>query len=450
MDKKVEGHIFGRIAVCHRMQGNHLEAINHLQKSLQLSDYLLKDDRVFALRHLAGTYIALTEVEKGIEILHSALEILAEPDDNGHIAQIQSLLGGAYIKTANYPLAIEYFTEALVNFRSTGDRANELRTLGNLANSCCSNGDKDAALIYCQEMLERVDFFLPFDCANAYSTACMVFFELGDLKKARSYNVRLITLARKYQFAHLLATGLEGRMRIFLARGKLDEAITHGLEAIEYATRKDRQCDIHRVLSEVFQQQGKWEEAHHHLQRFNALWIELVNSDRDKVIAEMQARFDLKQLEHEKDRLRSELSKKESELSTLALHLVDRQEIIELTIGRLKNLKVPGSIRVELRAMINDLTEKLDETSAWALLERQFNSIHANFVPALLHHCPNLTPAEMQVCILTRLNLDTKHIASILCILPRTVQNHRLSIRRKLNLRGNVNLVVFLVNIAPV
>lgn len=55
-----------------------------------------------------------------------------------------------------------------------------------------------------------------------------------------------------------------------------------------------------------------------------------------------------------------------------------------------------------------------------------------------------LTPSELRVCTLVRAMLSTREIASRLHIDERTVENHRVRIRRKLGLQKQ-NLVQYLI-----
>jgi AraC family transcriptional regulator, chitin signaling transcriptional activator len=47
---------------------------------------------------------------------------------------------------------------------------------------------------------------------------------------------------------------------------------------------------------------------------------------------------------------------------------------------------------------------------------------------------------EMKVCALLKINLSSKEISSLLNISLRTVEDHRMNIRRKMNLDKEVNL----------
>ena len=57
---------------------------------------------------------------------------------------------------------------------------------------------------------------------------------------------------------------------------------------------------------------------------------------------------------------------------------------------------------------------------------------------------PNLTPGELKVCALLKVNLSNKEIANLLSVSIRNVESHRYWIRKKMGLSSDVNLSVYL------
>jgi DNA-binding CsgD family transcriptional regulator len=66
-------------------------------------------------------------------------------------------------------------------------------------------------------------------------------------------------------------------------------------------------------------------------------------------------------------------------------------------------------------------------------------------IAALIGAIPNLSPAELRVCLLVLEEKSTKEIAGELGVSIRTVQNQRYSIRRKLG--GGENLLIELMKV---
>ncbi len=104
---------------------------------------------------------------------------------------------------------------------------------------------------------------------------------------------------------------------------------------------------------------------------------------------------------------------------------IDCEEIEEIT----------GIINVSLK------------TEAWKQFEKYFTAINPDFHSILASKHPNLSPAEIKLCTLLRLNLATKEIASLICLTTDSVRVSRTRLRNKLGLKGQAQLVAYLMSL---
>lgn len=98
-------------------------------------------------------------------------------------------------------------------------------------------------------------------------------------------------------------------------------------------------------------------------------------------------------------------------------------------------------------ALLADIRGSRSDEGRWTMFEGQFTHLHPRFMHAMASLCPSLTPGEMKVCALLRLNLSTKDVADVLCTSLRTIDNHRRHIRVKLGLPRAANLTTFLASV---
>jgi DNA-binding CsgD family transcriptional regulator len=78
-------------------------------------------------------------------------------------------------------------------------------------------------------------------------------------------------------------------------------------------------------------------------------------------------------------------------------------------------------------------------------LSKQSRQEQRQTTAALLAAIPNLTPAELRICLLILERKSTRDIADVLHLSQRTIENQRQSIRRKMGATGN--LVVELMKV---
>ena len=104
----------------------------------------------------------------------------------------------------------------------------------------------------------------------------------------------------------------------------------------------------------------------------------------------------------------------------------------------------------DLKLKINQIVEEQQQDRRQELMEQfekavedrtgldkllvQFNSIHPGFASELLRNYPKLTQADMQFCILYRMNLSTKEISALLHVEPRSIYAKKYRIMEKMGL----------------
>lgn len=81
---------------------------------------------------------------------------------------------------------------------------------------------------------------------------------------------------------------------------------------------------------------------------------------------------------------------------------------------------------------------------AWEEIEVRSNGFYAASLHELAERFPILTPTELRICVLAKSMLLNWQIAERLYIDERTVERHRVRIRRKLGLQKE-NLTSFLI-----
>ena len=143
-----------------------------------------------------------------------------------------------------------------------------------------------------------------------------------------------------------------------------------------------------------------------------------------------------------------EVENKNKKLTSLALQLTQNSEFISETITQLNALQKDVCIENEiLKQKIENLIYNLDtkvSDSIWKQFNEYFLLSNPNFTNNLLKAHPNLSPAEIKLSALLRLNLDSKQIASILFQNYDSVRVSRSRLRKKLLLEIDDNLVSYL------
>lgn len=94
------------------------------------------------------------------------------------------------------------------------------------------------------------------------------------------------------------------------------------------------------------------------------------------------------------------------------------------------------------------LTDNIDELYAMAKSREpnfysKFQALNPSFINNILAINPNMQNSELQLLAYIYLNFETKQIADILYLSPKTIQNRKHSIRKKLNIQSSEDIYIW-------
>ena len=154
-----------------------------------------------------------------------------------------------------------------------------------------------------------------------------------------------------------------------------------------------------------------------------------------------------KNIQLEKQLLTDEVEFKNKELTINVMSLIKKSElIVEISnrLIRMEHNSTDNAIKNEILQIVNSL-QRNSNNDIWEEFEVRFRQVHTNFYEKLLQRFPELSPSELKLCALLRLNLTTKEICELTGQLPASLDMARYRLRKKLCLTDStVNLVTFL------
>lgn len=146
----------------------------------------------------------------------------------------------------------------------------------------------------------------------------------------------------------------------------------------------------------------------------------------------------------------SELAVKDLELTEKTMLLASNNQFNLGIAKKLKQLETIVNGTPEVRALIREMLEDIDRNAReanWDHFEMSFHNVHPEFSRNITRRFSGLTPAELRHCILIRLGMSNKDMASVLFQSPDSVKVTRSRIRRKLGISNEINLQSFLMMI---
>lgn len=148
----------------------------------------------------------------------------------------------------------------------------------------------------------------------------------------------------------------------------------------------------------------------------------------------------------ENEKLENDLTYKSKELASATLSLISHNDFLENLKKEIQEQQLSGSYTKRFfERLIRMIDESISSEDEWAIFQTNFDRIHEKFFTKLKERYPDLTPGDLRLCALLRLNMPTKDMARMQNLSVRGVEAARYRLRKKLNLPEGQSLVDFMI-----
>ncbi|TGD59770.1 tetratricopeptide repeat protein [Flavobacterium humi] len=390
-----------------------------------------------ALSLLGANYEKQGEYLKALESESRSLHYLSVKANKFEVAKVYENIGSIYEDLLQFEKASQFFHKsyAIVKATNTRQEANVLNNLGDIHRK---KENLDSAIVVTNQALqlslELKDNHL---LESAHKDLAKSFALKGDYKKAYTYRIE----AEKFKELALLNENKK-QVNLLLTDFEIDKKESQ-IKILEAQNKSGKtQLLLALVLSASV----------------IIILLILYLSIRKKRIANAKIQ------KYEQERLQSELDKKWAEeknmqknlelktaaLSNYSLHIAQKNKMLSDLSLKLKNMA--GRKTMNHENLIKDLYVAIDFTlqqeNEWEDFNIFFEEIHPNYIKNLSDAAiETLSPTELKLGILLRLNLSSKEIASILRVTPDSVRVARHRFRKKLPIDSKKDLVNFLLSL---
>lgn len=434
---------------------DYIEAITKFNTALNLA-HIHSDERheIMALSSLGNVYSSINDNKTALKYYSDALS-LSHRDSSNHeyLPTLYGNIGLIHLNDKNYSDAEEYLLEAartssrdnkyLINFYNNlaeiflikKDLENCIKYI-RLAESLHDNGNINISEIAHTELCKAEYYLTQKDTSNA----------LVSLKNAKR-------LGEEVKSSSILKEVTLRLYQISKEKKDTEKALAYLEQYNEYNNKLINSEKVQEITNIRHQEQIKRQEENlknANIQNKLKIRLNIYFSIIIALISVSVTIFALmkyKKARKARIRLENELELKNKELTSKIIFLIERNEIMNNIISELKSINnsTPANAKAKTIDLIRNLEKNIDN-SLFNTFDTHFSHIHEKFYDNLKNIVPDISPAELRVCALLRMNLSSKEIAALINISPGSVDVMRTKIRKKLGLSDpKINLTSYLM-----
>ena len=432
-----------------------VETLNALKIFEKLGESARKADAISLLSEIEYN---LGNIDQSLEYDKTSLAIYRQLNDKFYEAETMLTIADTYIELKEYDAALQYLNDALPLAREIKSPSIETMILGALGDIATEKGDYYKAIDYIEASTKiSKEANRPSILGENWLSTSFYYSKIGQPKIAISYLDSTLQNARSTGNINLLKRAHFDGAVLFEGLGNYKRAYGHFVdfhdisdsilnieksEQIEKlrakfeTDKKEQQIILQEKEITVLEQQAEISSL-----QIILLGALLVLS----LIGFYAIRQKMKRNRLEKDKVDAELAFKKKELTTHAMHLAKKNEVLEAVKQKAKELKSSENGERSYQQLIQTINFDQQDDKNWESFTQYFEQVHKNFSKTAKEKYPEITKNELRLMALLKMNLSTKEIATILSISVAGVKKARNRLRKKLGITPEDSLEALII-----
>lgn len=496
----------GELGYSKSVQGKFSESLNHFKKGIAINRRMNDSlGWVSQLNDLGTVYQNQSKYDQSLTYYFKALELCEEMGLERGVSATLGNIGLSYFEMKEHDQALKYYQRALeINIR-LDNKASLAVNYNNIGLLYGDEGEFKKALAHHFKALEiRRELGYAREIANSLNNIGRVKMQQNQHGTALQYLTRALAVNQNKD-PDLTSIIHENVAKVYLSTQQYDSALTHAQQMLalsrDYGSLLGEKVG-YELLTKVYRQLGEYEKAYSSQQMLMTIKDSLLNKEKARQINELQTKYETARKEKEiallqkeqeqqamirniflagliligiiavliynrqrlkikknrtelentrlkEQKLEQDLAFKNKQLTTHTLHLVQKNEAMQELKDKISEIhqyedKNINKALQKLRNLV-DYSFNLDED--WEQFQLYFEEIHDGFFDTLKDQYPDLTPNELRLSALAKLNLSIKETATIMGITPASVKTARYRLRKKLGMQTEENLAEFMMDI---
>lgn len=481
-DSSILANAYNSIGIYYLNRVSYETAIDYLYHALAINEKL-KNYRVAATTYvnLGSAYEQMRQFDDAMNCYEKTLAIAQKIGHKSLVAHAMTNIGGVLLAKGKFEEAKRNLQEALDGQKAIEDKRGMVFTYANMGEWHRAKSDfKEAEAFYLKAITLADELGDQSSSLFALHGLSKTFLQTGRLKDAETYLAKSEAIANSLHTTHWLEQTYLLYSKVDSARNDFQQAYERYksyklLEDSIFSFRKSTQI---AKLKEIFESERKDAEIKLLRQEttINRIYLviavlvviaviaagivivrwNIIRAKRTRELAEKESMImenrriiEMQKRKIAEEQLRDQIETKNKELTTYTLNLIQKNEILEEVREKLQSIRTSPDteMKAKLNALINSINFSFSQDKEWENFKVHFEQVHERFFDNLREQYPDLTPNDMKLCALIRLNFPTKRIATMLDISYDSAKVARHRLRKKMGLLSDQSLSPFLASL---
>ncbi len=417
---------------------NYDKALDNLDQALLSAEETGSKETLIRIYNQYGlVYDDLEDFEKSLDNHFKSLEIAQGINNLQSISYSLNNIGLVYISTGKYEHAYDYYLRSMAIKEKLNDKWGIIGACINIGTALVRLGQYEEARKYIDRGLEMSETInMNPLLMYLWDTYYELYSSTGDYQKALE--------------AYMLSTQYKDSI---YSRKKT-------IEIAELQTKYENEKQERELI--ILKEKENYEQLIRRILIVGIVLLFIVSviivvgiiqrRKKDKIISRKEKQIletKLESKESKEKEMRQEIRFKTRQLTTHALHMMQKNEmlndIINLSTDLLKSPE--DEIKPKIRQLRQQLKQNLKTENDWEVFKIHFEQVNTDFFNNLLKVNANMNTYDLRHSALIKLNMNIKESASVLNLSPHSVKSARYRLKKKLNLKPDEDLSDFIRNI---
>jgi len=320
-DKQGIARLYNNIGIIYKNLRDHEKALEYYSNSLEIKESMGDKQGIARLyNNIAILHSDLENPDKAIEFYLKSLDIKEELEDKKGVASIYNSIGVIYRNLIEYDKAIEYYSKSLEIRENIGDKQGISSVLNNLGVLYRILNNYDKALEYYLKSLEiKEEIGKKNDIANTLNNLGVLYINLNDYEKALEFYLKSLEIKENIGDKEGIVSTLNNLGLLYLKLNDYNKAQLYfekGFEIAKEINVKSKIRNSYENFSTLYTLKNDNNKAFEYYKLYTALKDSIAVEESRKNIAEIEAKYEIRDKEKEIEILKSENTLRDFELKS--------------------------------------------------------------------------------------------------------------------------------------